>query len=153
MLLFFFYDGNECILCRAGNLCAIPCLFYEFQPKKEIEKESKETKHSHSAHECKLARWNYQIAWLQSKLMQGNKNRALAIECHAAISLPPYRICFFISFFVEKMQQQKSIFVLCILSSKLICLFCNIFSGCQIRIGWCVSVCRSPRAKRWLVFY
>lgn len=42
------------------------------------------------------------------------------------------------SFFVEKMQQQKSIFVLCILSSKLICLFCNIFSGCQIRIGWCV---------------
>lgn len=112
-----------------------PAFFYEFQPKKKINKESKETKHSHSTYKCKLARWNYQIAWLQSKLMQENKNRIPAIECHTAISLPPYRILF-----LKKVKQQKFdfFFVLCILSSKLICLFCNIFSDCQIRIGWCV---------------
>lgn len=34
----------------------------------------------------------------------------------------------FFSSFLEEIKQQKSIFVLCILSSKLICLFCNIFS-------------------------
>lgn len=43
VLFFFFYDGRVNVFCcRASNLCAIPCLFYEFQPKNKNKRERKQ---------------------------------------------------------------------------------------------------------------
>lgn len=87
LLLFFFMMAVNVFGVERVIYVLFPAFFMNFDRKKYTTKKAKKTKythlHSRSAYKCKLARWNYQIAWLQSKLMQGNtKNRIPAIECH-----------------------------------------------------------------------